>query len=115
MLGKVRCTLVTEIERRAFSSGSKYLEFDSSLNAENFYKADRIRKWAGPLISPKPGMEAWLYKREKIGQLTRAGPLFRFSGHAILSIMVQAGLVYSWSVSSVQTGGNRVRPWSPVS
>jgi hypothetical protein len=78
MLGMVGCTLITDLERRAFSSDTKYLELDSSLDAENLYKTNRIGTWAGLLISPKPGMEAWLYKREKIGKLSRAGPLSDF-------------------------------------
>jgi len=39
-IGNVGCTLLAEIEKQVFKAGAEYLEFDSSLNAEAFYKAN---------------------------------------------------------------------------
>jgi hypothetical protein len=39
-IGNVGRTLLAEIEKQAFNAGAEFLEFDASLNAEAFYKAN---------------------------------------------------------------------------
>jgi N-acetylglutamate synthase-like GNAT family acetyltransferase len=39
-IGNVGRALLAEIEKQAFAAGAKHLEFDASINAEAFYKAN---------------------------------------------------------------------------